>query len=187
MIDLTVITVTIPERAQMLAEVAECLDAQTEQVEWLVAVDEQGDGPVPYLNDLVDKTDTEWVFRLDDDDLIDPNHFATLAPYLTDEYDIVYTWPRVVPPPPPPLDGGWLQMVFPLSTLEERNFIASAAAVRTSFWCQLGGVRDVTDEDWDLWLRAWRAGARWRCVPKVTWTYRMGSWPHRSDRPEVTE
>lgn len=180
MIDLTVITATIPERALMLAEVAACLDAQNERPEWLIEVDEDGDGPVPHLNRLADKVDTDWLFRLDDDDLIDPDHFEILADYLTDDYDIVYSWPRVVPAGP---DGAnWLQVVMPLPTLEGRNFIASAAAVRVSMWRELGGLRDVVDEDHDFWIRAWRAGARFRCVPRVTWTYRMGDWPHRSER-----
>jgi hypothetical protein len=33
---------------------------------------------------------------------------------------------------------------------------------------------------WDLWVRALDAGARFKCVPAVTWTYRMNAeWEHR--------
>lgn len=180
MIDLTVITATIPGRAQMLAEVAQALDAQIERPEWLIEVDHDGDGPVPHLNRLAERVDTEWLFRLDDDDLVDPHHFATLAPHLTDDYDIVYTWPRIDPPNDDfTVDG--LQIILPLATLPERNFIASAAAIRTSLWRDLGGLRSVAEEDHDFWVRAWEAGARFRCLPEVTWTYRLGDWPHRSD------
>lgn len=185
MIDLTVITVTIPERAQMVAELASALDAQTEPVQWALDVDDIGDGPVRYLNDLVESIDSEWLFRLDDDDLVDPTHFETIAPHLCAENDIVYTWPRVVPSDDVFAETE-LQLVRPLGSLEKVNFIASAAAVRRSLWVDLGGLRDVPEEDHDFWLRAWRAGARFRCIPKVTWTYRRGPWPHRSDRREVT-
>ena len=180
MIDLTVITATIPERALMLAELAAALDVQTERPEWLIEVDEDGDGPVPHLNRLAEKVDTEWIFRLDDDDLVDPDHFEILADYLTDDYDVVYSWPRITPPTEDLSEDG-LQIVMPLRTLEGRNFIASAAAVRTSLWRELGGLHDVAEEDHDLWIRAYHAGARFRCVPRVTWTYRMGDWPHRSE------
>jgi len=37
----------------------------------------------------------------------------------------------------------------------------------------------VHNEDHDLWVRALDAGARFRCIPEVTWTYRLGDWPHR--------
>lgn len=181
MIDLTVITVTIPERAQLLAELGDAIDAQTVQPEWAVELDIDGDGPVPQLNRLVEAVDTEWVFRCDDDDLLDRHHFETLAPHLTDDYDVVYSWPRIIPETDDFSTDG-LQLVRPLASLREQNFIASAAAVRRSVWLELGGVRDVPEEDADFWVRAHEAGARFRCIPQVTWTYRLGDWPHRSDK-----
>ena len=188
MIDLTVITCTIPERAQMLAQLAAALDAQTVRPEWMIEIDDSGHGPVPNLNSLVDRADTEWVFRLDDDDLVDPEHFEILSAHLTDDFDVVYSWPRI---DPTPADGRFtedgLQVVFPLASLEERNFIASAAAVRRSLWVELGGLSNVPEEDADFWVRAWRAGARFRCIPQVTWTYRLGDWPHRSDKEAVRD
>lgn len=183
MIDLTVVTATIPDRAIMLAELAAALDAQTVRPEWMVEVDEIGNGPVPQLNRMAESADTEWLFRLDDDDLVDPHHFETIGKYLCDDYDLVYTWPRIDPSNDDfSVDG--LQLVRPLASLEERNFIASAVAVRRSLWLELGGLRDVPEEDADFLVRAYKAGARFRCVPTVTWTYRLGDWPHRSDREE---
>lgn len=181
-IDLTVITVTIPERAQMLTELAAAIEAQTMRPTWLIEVDEVGTGPVPQLNHLAQQVETEWLFRLDDDDLVDPDHFAALAPELEGEaYDVVYTWPRIVPATDNFPENG-LQLVRPLASLEEQNFIASAVAIRASVYRALGGVRDVAEEDADLLVRAYRAGARFRCIPEVTWTYRLGDWPHRSDK-----
>lgn len=183
MIDLVVLTVTIPERAQMLAELAAAMDDQTVRPEWMIRVDEAGDGPVRYLNEMAEAADAEWLHRIDDDDLIDPTHFETLGAHLGDDYDIIYTWPRIDPPTEDLTEDG-LQVVMPLASLRDQNFIASACAIRRSWWLELGGLRDVDEEDADLLVRAYNAGARFRCIPKVTWTYRMGDWPHRSDPKE---
>lgn len=179
MIPLTVVTATVPERADMLHELGQCIARQTVRpFEWIVRTDWDKQGPAKTINQLVADVETPWVFRCDDDDLFDPNHFATIGEYLNGEFDIVYTWPRI-----DPLghfdDPRALQRVYPLKTLRDANWITSAAAVRTSLWDDLGGYRDVHNEDHDLWVRALDAGARFRCIPEVTWTYRLGDWEHR--------
>ena len=182
MIDLTVVTSTIPERRCMLHELQQSLAQQTvHPTEWRVKTDWDRIGPAHIINELVEESSTEWVFRCDDDDLYDANHFERLETQLVDGADIVYTWPRVDPP-------GWigvdeLQVVFPIEQLEHMNWIPSAAAVRRDLWTHLGGYRDVHNEDHDLWKRAYRAGAQFVLVPEVTWTYRLGDWPHLS-QPE---
>lgn len=181
--DLTVVTATIPERKRMFHELRQSIALQTvKPAGWLVHVDRDSRGPAAVINELAERVDTDWLFRCDDDDLYDPTHFETLAPHLTDA-DIVYSWPRVDPP-------GWigrdeLQVTFPLHMIERMNWITSAAAVRVELWRHLGGYREVHNEDHDLWKRAYRAGARFRLVPEVTWTYRLGDWPHLSD-PEAS-
>lgn len=180
--DLTVVTSTIPERADMLAELAGCMKRQTHQpADWLVHIDDAREGPAVCLNRLVEAADTTWVFRADDDDLFDDRHFEVIAERLDDSVDFVYSWPRCEP-------GGWigergLQVVHPLKTLHVVNWIASAAAVRRSLWLELGGLDedpDVRNEDHDFISRLVDAGARFRLAPEVTWTYRLGDWPHRS-------
>lgn len=178
MIPLTVVTATLPERADLLHELAQCIARQTVRPRWLVGTDWDRQGPAPILNRLVEEADTEWVFRCDDDDLFDLDHFETIADNLGDDYDIVYTWPRIDPLGhfEHPTD---LQRIYPLKTLMDANWIASAAAVRRSMWLELGGLADVPNEDHDLWKRALQHGARFRCIPQVTWTYRLGDWEHR--------
>jgi GT2 family glycosyltransferase len=180
--DLTVVTSTIPERADMLAELAGCMQRQTVAPDaWLVHVDETREGPAACLNRLVAAADTEWVFRADDDDLFDDDHFETIIDHLGDDVDFVYSWPRCEP-------GGWigergLQVVHPIKTLRVVNWIASAAAVRRSTWLDLGGLNEdpeVLNEDHDFIARLVDAGARFRLAPAITWTYRLGDWPHRS-------
>lgn len=97
-IPLTVVTATIPERADMLHELGQCIARQTVRpYEWIVATDWDREGPAAVLKRLVADVDTEWVFRCDDDDLYDPNHFEVIGANLTDRADIVYTWPRIDP------------------------------------------------------------------------------------------
>jgi hypothetical protein len=181
-IPLTIVTPTLPTRRDMLHELGQSIAQQTERVhEWIVRTDWDRVGPAQIVNDMVADVDTPWVFRCDDDDLFDANHFATIGEYLDGEFDVVYSWPRVDPP-------GWigtegLQVIMPMDRIHDINWIASAAAIKTDLWDHLGGYRDVHNEDHDLWQRAVTAGAKFLCIPRVTWTFRLGDWPHLS-QPE---
>lgn len=184
--EITVLLPTIPERELLFQEALASVCAQaTPSLRWLIGRDEHHHGPSATVNALADCVQTEWLFRLDDDDLLDPDHFRVLTPWLDDDADIVYTWCRV-------LDGGdehpedqfqvrW-QAEFGWEYLREANFIPASAAIRTELWRDLGGYQPsewTRHEDWDFWVRALDAGARFRCVPTVTWTYRMTpSWEH---------
>ena len=178
---ITLITATLPERRHLFADLARSVALQTLPPQaWLVEWDYEHRGPVEVINNLVEQVETEWFFRIDDDDLLEHDHFDTLKPYLTDEADIVYSWCRV--------EGQGSTRLFqrPFSTerLKVENYIPSAAAIRTSLWRDLGGYEQAErtpHEDYDFWLRALEAGARFVCVPIQTWVYRMGDWAHRSE------
>lgn len=179
MIDLTVITPTVMDRAPLLAELYESLCAQTVPVGWSVAYDVNGEGPAAMRNLLVGSASTEWVFPLDDDDLVDPDHFEILAEHLGDDVDVVWTLPRV------PRDAeleGWLSHEVDVWGMDRVNAIAQSAAVRRSVWLAAGG-QDSADENEDhaLWLRIRNQGGRFRQVMRTTWTYRLDpEWSHRS-------
>lgn len=182
--DLTIIIPTIPERAELFEQALASVKAQTAPVFYKTAVDTNHNGPVPTVNALASTVETEWLFRLDDDDLLDPDHVEVLSHWLDDDADIVYTWCRI--------EGGGdehpedqfqvrLQHEYGWEHLYEANWIPCSAAIRTDLWNELGGLDDVPLEDWDFWQRALDKGARFRCVPAVTWTYRMNpEWEHRS-------
>jgi succinoglycan biosynthesis protein ExoO len=144
------------------------------------------------LNQLAAGVDAEWLARLDDDDLFKPNHLELLSSGV-ENADVVYTWCEVVPragnghaPALPAVLGpdGWIpNHDFDASRLRERNYIPATTLIRKSLWEQLGGwllpgwgigesPREPEFEDWDFWLRALDAGARFLCIPEVTWTYR---------------
>jgi GT2 family glycosyltransferase len=176
-----VVTATLPERGPLLADCARSVALQTlPPAAWHVRVDHDREGPANVLNGLVDAVKAEWLFRLDDDDLLEPDHFAHLKPYLTGRADIVYSWCRI----DGPISPRKFQVPFDPDRLRRDNFIPSAAAIRTSLFRDLGGYDPhptrTRHEDWDFWLRALEAGARFLCVPIPTWTYRLGAWEHRS-------
>lgn len=185
MSDLTVIVPTIPERTALFDEAVKSVTAQTVRPKLITKVDNDHRGVVPTVNELAQSVLTPWLHRLDDDDLLDPDHCEVLSHWLDDDADIVYSWCRI--------EGGGelhpeaqfqirLQDEYGWGYLRYQNWIPCAAAIRTDLWIKLGGLRDVQEEDWDFWQRALDAGARFRCVPAVTWTYRMNSeWAHRSD------
>lgn len=178
---------TIPEREALREEAIASLEAQTEDVFFLQGIDTAHNGPVPTVNSLAACVGTDWLFPFADDDLLDPDHFSVLEKWCDDDADIVYTFCRI--------EGGGdehphdqfqvrLQDEFGWEHLRKANWIPASAAIRTDLWHSLGGYREATwteHEDWDLWVRALDAGARFRCVPTVTWTYRMNAeWEHLS-------
>ncbi len=126
MINVTVITPTIPERAPLLAELRASIEAQTvAPAAWVCGLDVQRVGPGPVVNDIAADADTEWIVRVDDDDLLDPNYFETLAPHLTADVDIVYSWCRVLDGPVP----DWaFQLPFDAEWLLKENFIPATAS-----------------------------------------------------------
>jgi glycosyltransferase involved in cell wall biosynthesis len=168
---IAVITPAVPERFEMLRETLDCVEAQTlRPFLHLVGVDHERAGLTEMLNRLAGAaiaSGAEWVIEVDDDDLIDPDHLETLAS-AADDADVVYTWCRV--------EGrDWVpNSHFDADRLMTENFIPSNALVRGSLLQRLDGWRSgVGHEDHDLWRRALVSGARFACVPRITWTYRF--------------
>ena len=191
---IAVLTPSLPERGELLAEAAASVRAQTlRPAVHAIAVDYENAGIGALLNRLARGTEAEWLARLDDDDLLQPSHLEVLSS-AAEKADVVYSWcdvaPRVengvVPDLPAVLEEDrWLpNQDFDESRLRAGNYIPATTLVRRSLWAELagwredgwrfGGERDdpARTEDWDFWLRALDAGARFVCVPRVTWTYR---------------
>lgn len=168
---ITVVTPTLPERSKLLAEAIGSVAGQTVRpAAHLIDVDLHRVGIPDIVNRLVERVETEWFLLLCDDDLLYPHHLETIAAHL-DSADVVYTYCDVTGrqwSPNRPFGG---------RDLRHGNYIPSNAAVRTSVWRTLGGYRRSDRfEDWDFWVRAVDAGARFQCVPETTWLYRFGDW-----------
>jgi hypothetical protein len=171
--DVTILTASMPERSAMLAEAIESVHAQRVQpAEHLIAVDWSVNGFVDTINRLASIVETYWLMVLPDDDLIDVDHLETLTTNLRDE-DVVYSWCRS--------EGrdGWVPNTeFDAQLLRGGNFIPGGAClIRTKLWQKLDGYRKTQSwdsaEDWDFWIRALDLRAKFKCVPRVTWTYRF--------------
>lgn len=172
---ISVITASLPDRAGMLAECIASVGSQTLPAgEHLIAVDHAHRGPAALRTELAQAAGGEWIAVVDDDDVLLPNHLATLAGA---DADIVYTYCTV--------EGrDWNpNQPFDPDELRRRSYIPATALLRASLVAQLGGWRPDAEcvnrwEDWDFYLRALDLGASFACIPEITWRYRF----HGSNR-----
>jgi len=165
-VELTLVTVTQPKRRVLLPEMQASVAAQTVLPAAHVVVWDFGAGFEATVNRAVRMVETEFYCLVDDDDLLLPKHVETLMGNLS--ADVVWTWCQVVGRSWDPNSG------YVPGLLQNRNYIPSNHAFRTSLFRELGGYRKVAGwADHDLLKRAEQAGATFLNVPKVTWTYRF--------------
>lgn len=170
---ISAITASIPARLASLAEALESARAQTLRPdEHLVAVDYARRGTARVVTQLALAARNEWVATLEDDDVWYPHHLGTLSRAVREEPggDIYYPWCKVV-------GRDWSpNSHFDADRLKRENYIPSVALIRRELIADLGGWRHGVAHGWedhDFWLRALAAGARFVCVPEVTWEYRF--------------
>jgi glycosyltransferase involved in cell wall biosynthesis len=171
---ISVITAAIPARIDKLAEACASVRAQRHPAfEHLIRVDYDRQGSAATRNVLAYSATGEYVAPLDDDDVLLPNHLSLLAAGAEDSgADIVYSFCQVEGRPWSP------NSTFDPDRLRRENYIPVTALIRASLLRRLGGWRNSAEcangfEDHDLWLRALDSGARFFCVPDVTWVYRF--------------
>ena len=163
---IAVVTASLPERVDFRADCMASVAAQTlAPVAHVVMVDYERAGPAAMLNRMLPAcfaARADWIAQLADDDL------ELLAAHSADA-DIVYSWCRV--------EGRSFNpnREFDAAALRASNYIPATTMIRTRLCTQLGWRSDAPHgfEDWDFWLRALDAGARFVCVPEVSWTYRF--------------
>ena len=121
----------------------------------------------------------DWLLFLDADDWLSPQHLERMTGALAVDanLDAVYcAWVRVAP------DGNRLYEGFCSQEGDLFNLFAitcpfsiHACVIRRSIIVSLGGFDTslVTCEDWDLWQRIARTGARFGAVREVLSFYRM--------------
>jgi hypothetical protein len=164
-VDLTLVTVTQPKRRVLLPEMQASVAAQTVLPAAHVVVWDFGAGFEATVNRAVGMVETDFYCLVDDDDLLLPHHVETLSGNLS--ADVVWTWCEVVGRDWNP-NSGYLPGV-----LQERNYIPSNHAFRTSLFRELGGYREGRHPDHDFLRRAESAGAKFLNIPQVTWVYRF--------------
>jgi len=176
---ISVITASLPTRSAMLAECVASVAAQTlAPIEHLISVDHARVGSSRTRNRLMQAAGGTWIAVLDDDDVMFPDHLAALWEER-DRADVIYSFCEVT-------GRSWNpNRTFDPDVLRGSNYIPITTLIRADLVRGLGGWQDGANgwEDWDFWLRALDAGARFVCVPRITWRYRF----HRGNKTTVGE
>lgn len=138
-------------------------------------------GLVATLNAMLECADAPLIARMDADDVAAPSRLEQQAALLTAEPDLTVASCLVEFFADPPADVSpnlrayerWLNSAADHDTIVRDLFVESPLAhpsvmIRRDALIAAGGWRDFAGpEDYDLWLRGWRAGWRFGKVPEV--------------------
>jgi glycosyltransferase involved in cell wall biosynthesis len=136
---------------------------------------------------------TEWTAFLDDDDVLLPDHVGLLMEHAEKTgADVVYPWFTVVDgfDPFPQYEG---KPFNPDALRDVQNYIPVTVLARTGLVRGVGGFEprnaSAADgaspcEEWGLWLKLLRIGARFEHLPVRTWEWHWhaGNTSGRGDR-----
>lgn len=122
-------------------------------------------------NAALAEVQTEWVAFLDADDELEASYFEHMdratgdvrvpsVRYVRNGFDQGVRMPRVA----------GHDHDCSADCLAYGNFIVIGAVARTELLRQVGGFRDFPwSEDWDVWVRCWKAGAVIESVPRAVY------------------
>ena len=196
---------SIPPRTKMLSQAVLSVEKQTHKVDKVIAItDYDHEGVSTVRNRAWRALDTDFVFFLDDDDVMYEYHVEKVMKRLLapDSPDLVYPWFDVHDPWNRPafdflLINGESAEHHPFNDaaraeLETKsNFIPVTVGVKRSMLELSGGFpQPETDEwpheaneDWGCWIRMLRMGAEFAHIPERTWQWRWHSH-HTMGRPD---
>ena len=131
------------------------------------------------LNLLMDQARTEWVIRMDADDISEVHRLERVAQYISDnpKVDVWGSWTTIIDDSgaetgafTPQTSTKAIMRAFPYSN----QICHPTVAFRRSFWKQMRGyLGGMVSEDYDLWLRALNAGVEVRNIPEPLLRYRV--------------
>jgi glycosyltransferase involved in cell wall biosynthesis len=122
-------------------------------------------------NEALERATTEWVIHLDADDELERGFVDRIAAGTCDlrAPAVRYVRNGFVPTPYVPKVAGH-RHACTADCLPEGNWLVVGTAVRRDMVIAAGGWRDLPMyEDWDLWVRCWRAGATIEAVPSAVY------------------
>lgn len=132
-------------------------------------------GVAATLTELLDKTDSDLVARMDADDIVLPGRFGRQLRAVERGADAVFstvvTWGSGVPGVPRP--SGIDPAAFGLHLLLTNPVAHSTFLGRRSAVTDAGGYRDLPTEDYDLWLRMAARGTRMQRLALPGLAYRV--------------
>lgn len=202
---ITVAIPTIPPREAYLRRAIASVEAQTLQPNFVsVVVDGAGNGASATRNEAWRAHESEWVAFLDDDDELLPHHLEVLLAVANETgADMVYPWHVIrdawgrpkpdllgaqgMPFDPWPLFGGNPALIDAddfdsRNAGAARNYIPITNLVRRELLVAAGGFSAPPGEaceDWRLWRRLVKLGAKIVHTPEVTWI-----WHHHGTNTE---
>ncbi len=130
------------------------------------------------LNFLADKARTEYLVRMDADDVSKPNRIETLRRSLREHpVDVIGSWVHLIDDRSQrlgefklPVSHQDIVKRLPYGTV----FIHPSVAIRRDFLLAMGGyLGGFVSEDTDLWLRARRMGGTFKNIPDFLLDYRL--------------
>ena len=149
----------------------QALDSFPPDTQCLIA---ENDGEMAQaLNEAIAQVQTEFTYFFAYDDIASEG----LLEFLVDmawNADVVYPSMRLTDEGMTRAIGDHPAEVFCGHRLLDWNYITGASLVRTEKLREVGGYRDLDSfEDWDLWVRLYRAGARFKPAPEAFFYYRQ--------------
>lgn len=139
-------------------------------------------------NSALQQVDTEWIVFLDADDELEPNYVAALANGSADVRApaVRYVRAAVEREPYMPRVAGH-RHACTADCLPSGNWLVIGSAMRTAAAHDVGGFHEwPVYEDWDLFLRLYRAGATFEAIPDAV--YRAHVNPQSRNRaPSMAE
>jgi glycosyltransferase involved in cell wall biosynthesis len=129
---------------------------------------------------------TEWIVYLDADDELEPGYIKAMATGTADVRGPVARYIRGR------RERLWQPRVAghehncTANCLPDGNWLLIGSAVRTDLLRRAGGWRDFPwSEDWDMWLRCWKAGGTFELIPDAI--YRAHVRPDSRNRGATRE
>lgn len=136
-------------------------------------------GQLPFnLNMLVDHASSDYVVRMDSDDISEPHRITELRRAIVDSRpDIIGSCVSIIDENGVqrgqmnvPITNSEIVRALPIKTV----FCHPSVAIRRQFLIDMRGyLGGFTSEDTDLWLRAKRAGAKMQNLPERLLRYRI--------------
>jgi hypothetical protein len=125
------------------------------------------------MNKGLEEADTEFVLMFGADDIAEPGYVDTLLGPAWNA-DVVYPRMTLVSEDLSTFLGDFMPAPFDGKRLLDMNFVSGASLVRRSKALEVGGWRQLeTLEDWDLFVRIYRAGGRFKPCPEARMFYRQ--------------
>lgn len=135
---------------------------------------ERNDGDLAgALNRMLAQVDTEFVFYLSADDVVDHKCLYFLVE-MAEDADVTYPTLVLTTPDLAPFESK-KAVAFSGPRLLRWNFVPGCSVARTAKVREAGGWNPDLErlEDWDLWVRMYRNGCRFKAVPEAIVCYRQ--------------